>query len=47
MIGGIIVPIKIIPAIFKAYGISEKDFNLNELLITYHWMQHHDAGVTF
>jgi hypothetical protein len=46
LIGGRILPTKMVPVVFKAYGISEKDFNLTELMRNYHWVQHHDTGIT-
>jgi hypothetical protein len=47
IIGRKIIPVKIIPSIFKHYGISEKDYKLSELYLNYQWMQHHDTGLTF
>lgn len=47
IIGKKVLPIKFIPSIFKVYGISEKDFKLEEVLTNYHWVQYHDAGLTF
>ena len=47
IVGNKILPIKVIPLIFKAFGISEKDYGLNELMINYHWVQRHDAGLLF
>jgi hypothetical protein len=47
IIGRKIIPIKLIPCIFKHYGINEKDYKLSELYLNYQWMQHHDTGLTF
>jgi hypothetical protein len=47
LIGGKVLPVKMIPTILKTYGISEKDFDLEDLLLNYHWVQHHDSGLTF
>lgn len=47
LIGKKILPIKLIPSLLKAYGITEKDFDLHHLFHSYHWMQHYDAGLTF
>jgi hypothetical protein len=47
LIGKRILPVKMIPSLFKAYGITEKDYNARHLFHCYHWMQHYDAGVTF
>lgn len=47
LIGRKVLPIKLIPSLLKAYGISEKDFDLQRLFHSYHWMQHYDAGLTF
>jgi hypothetical protein len=47
LIGKRILPIKLIPSFFKAYGITEKDFDLRNLFLSFHWMQHYDAGLTF
>ena len=47
LIGKAILPIKLIPSLFKAYGITEKDIDIHHLFYSYHWMQHYDAGLTF
>lgn len=47
LIGNKILPIKQVPLLFKAYGITEKDIDIHRLYVSYHWMQHHDAGLTF
>lgn len=47
MAGGQLLPIKVILSILKAFKISEKDYDVKELLRNYHWVQHHDAGITF
>ena len=47
LIGKKVLPIKLIPHLFKAYEITEKDYNLQHLFHSYHWMQHYDAGLSF